>query len=79
MKPQRWTAHDHAKFEQGLEKYGRDWKSIAEYVGNRSATQIYNHAGHHFLCLLRDGKPLPPKVAESGIGFDFSIFTKRRF
>lgn len=40
----RWTDEEHAKFLEGLEKFGRAWTKVAEHVGTRSVMQIRTHA-----------------------------------
>ena len=52
--------------------YGRDWKRCAEYVGSRDARSVTSHAQKHFIKLCLHGKPLPTKVAESGLGYTLS-------
>ena len=41
----RWSAQEHARFVDGLEKYGRrKWIRIAEHVGTRTVIQVRSHA-----------------------------------
>ena len=66
----RWSAQEHARFVDGLEKYGRrKWIRIAEHVGTRDHRAFTSHAQKHFIKLCLQGKPLPKKVAETGEGY----------
>lgn len=50
--PRYWTAAEHQKFLEALEKFHfKDNKSISEYVGTRSATQVRTHAQKYFIKL----------------------------
>ena len=45
----RWSAQEHARFVDGLEKYGRrKWIRIAEHVGTRTVIQVRSHAQKYF-------------------------------
>ena len=57
---------------QALDVHGRDWKAAAAYVGSRDARAFTSHAQKHFIKLCLAGKPLPPKVAETGLGYTLS-------
>ncbi|CAM9642806.1 unnamed protein product [Ectocarpus sp. 13 AM-2016] len=39
----RWTSQEHADFLIGLEKYGKDWKAIADVVRTRTTVQTRTH------------------------------------
>ncbi|CAB1097758.1 unnamed protein product [Ectocarpus sp. CCAP 1310/34] len=39
----RWTSQEHADFLAGLEKYGKDWKAIADVVKTRTTVQTRTH------------------------------------
>ncbi|CAH9138778.1 unnamed protein product [Cuscuta epithymum] len=54
----QWTAGEHKRFLEGLNKYGKgDWKSIArQCVKTRSATQVASHAQKYFIHLDKDVK-----------------------
>ncbi|CAN0366163.1 unnamed protein product, partial [Ectocarpus sp. 12 AP-2014] len=39
----RWTSQEHADFMIGLEKYGKDWKAIADVVRTRTTVQTRTH------------------------------------
>ncbi|CBJ48895.1 hypothetical protein Esi_0057_0066 [Ectocarpus siliculosus] len=39
----RWTSQEHADFLVGLEKYGKDWKAIADVVKTRTTVQTRTH------------------------------------
>merc|ERR1712228_73370 len=63
-------ANEESLFLSGLEKYGRDWKCVAQHVGNdRDAASIRSHAQVHFLKLLKNNEKLPDKVLETGNGY----------
>lgn len=50
--PRYWTPAEHQKFLEALEKFHfKDNKSISEYVGTRSATQVRTHAQKYFIKL----------------------------
>ena len=43
-----WTDEEHHLFLQGLEQYGRKWKTIATLIKSRSAAQVGTHAQGYF-------------------------------
>ena len=60
----RWSAQEHARFVDGLEKYGRrKWIRIAEHVGTRTVIQVRSHAQKYFKKLRRAAQPPPRKVS----------------
>jgi SHAQKYF class myb-like DNA-binding protein len=67
-----WTAEEEAKFLEGLESYGRDWKAIGSFMGSRDHRAVASHAQKHFIKLCLSGQELPKKVAESGLGYTLS-------
>ena len=67
-----WTADEEAKFLEGLETYGRDWKTIGSSMGSRDHRAVASHAQKHFIKLCLSGQELPKKVAESGLGYTLS-------
>ena len=71
-KPRAWTEDEERLFREALEMFGRDWKSCAAHVGTRDSKAFTSHAQKHFIKLCLQGKPLPPKVAESGDGYTLS-------
>ncbi|VFQ91739.1 unnamed protein product [Cuscuta campestris] len=54
----QWSAEEHKRFLEGLNKFGKgDWKSIArQCVKTRSATQVASHAQKYFIHLEKDVK-----------------------
>lgn len=50
----RWTEEEHQKFLEGLKMFGKDWRSIEEYIGSRTCAQIRSHAQKYFNKLNRD-------------------------
>ena len=67
-----WSTHENERFEKSILKHGRDWPAISNDVRTRSRKQVSKKAARYFMALLRDGKPLPPKVEESGTGYTCS-------
>ena len=60
----RWSAQEHARFVDGLEKYGRrKWIRIAEHVGTRTVIQVRSHAQKYFKKLRRAAQPPARKVS----------------
>lgn len=53
----RWTKEEHLRFVEGLKKFGKNWKSIEEYVGTRNGAQVRSHAQKYFNKLGKDGLP----------------------
>ena len=49
----RWTTEEHQLFEDGLRKYGKQWKRIAEEIPTRTVVQIRTHAQKYFLKLAK--------------------------
>jgi SHAQKYF class myb-like DNA-binding protein len=44
----RWTEHEHSVFLEGLEKHGKQWKTIAGMIGTRTVVQVRTHAQKYF-------------------------------
>jgi SHAQKYF class myb-like DNA-binding protein len=44
-----WSAEEHERFMEGVEKYGRKWKEVAEHVNTRTPVQIRSHAQKYFI------------------------------
>ena len=40
----RWSDAEHDLFLVGLDKYGREWKDIADVVRTRTVVQVRTHA-----------------------------------
>ena len=36
----RWTREEHSRFLEAYSLYGKDWKSVAEYVKSRTMIQV---------------------------------------
>jgi len=44
----RWTKEEHQRFIEGVKLFGKNWKSVEEYVGTRTGAQIRSHAQKFF-------------------------------
>ena len=40
----RWTVEEHARFLEGIMRFGKDWKRVHTLVKTRSLTQLRTHA-----------------------------------
>lgn len=49
----RWTEEEHALFLEGLKRYGKVWKKIAEMMQTRTVVQVRTHAQKYFLKLKK--------------------------
>lgn len=60
----RWTTEEHNLFLQGLKKYNKQWKQIAELVKTRTVVQIRTHAQKYFQKMekMKDGKCTKPST-----------------
>ena len=38
-----WTEIEHQKFLEALQKYGKNWKKISEYIGTKDKQKTYFH------------------------------------
>jgi SHAQKYF class myb-like DNA-binding protein len=71
-RPTAWSPEEEQRFLEALELYGRDWRRAAAHVGTRSASNFRSHAQKYFIKLYKEGRPVPPKVAETGAGHTLS-------
>ena len=51
----RWSKEECKRFEEGLKKFGKNWKKVEVYVRTRTGTQIRSHAQKYFLSLKEKG------------------------
>jgi SHAQKYF class myb-like DNA-binding protein len=56
----RWTEEEHMVFLDGLEKHGKQWKTIAGMIGTRTVVQVRTHAQKYFQKMDRKQKPTTP-------------------
>ena len=68
----KWNEEEEKLFVEALHLYGRDYAAGAKHVGTRTKHNFASHAQKYFIKLYIQNKPLPPKVAESGLGFTLS-------
>ena len=66
----RWTKQEHNQFLLGIEKYGKEWKKVAAFVGTRTVMQTRTHAQKFYeklnqVALKATGSPLPSKSTSS--------------
>jgi len=50
----RWTKEEHQKFVEALKLFGKNWKSVEDYIGTRTGAQIRSHAQKFFNRLQRE-------------------------
>jgi len=55
----RWTDTEHSVFLEGLEKHGKQWKTIASMIGTRTVVQVRTHAQKYFQKMERKNNPVP--------------------
>lgn len=76
----RWTEHEHSVFLEGLEKHGKQWKTIAGMIGTRTVVQVRTHAQKYFQKMER--KQIASISSSSSIDstrpLDKVTFTKRK-
>uniref|UniRef100_A0A061RKR3 Transcription factor asg4-like isoform x3 n=1 Tax=Tetraselmis sp. GSL018 TaxID=582737 RepID=A0A061RKR3_9CHLO len=65
-----WSAEEHERFIEAVEKFGRKWKSVAEYVSTRTPVQIRSHAQKYYNKLSREGyqADIPPPRKKKKVG-----------
>mmetsp|Transcript_34533 Transcript_34533/g.62984 ORF Transcript_34533/g.62984 Transcript_34533/m.62984 type:complete len:242 (-) Transcript_34533:567-1292(-) len=49
----RWTPEEHNLFLKALSIHGKNWKTVAQFVGTRSVVQVRTHAQKHFLKMAK--------------------------
>ncbi|GJN35955.1 hypothetical protein PR202_gb24773 [Eleusine coracana subsp. coracana] len=59
---EKWSAEEHEWLLHSLLMFGRDWKTIEQFVGTKTATQIRSHAQKYFIKAQKLGlaAALPP-------------------
>ena len=62
----RWSAQEHGLFLQGLMKYGKGWKKIAEMIQTRNVVQVRTHAQKYFQKLERSKQQQMMMNGENG-------------
>jgi len=49
----RWNAGEHERFIEAIKKFGKDWKSVEQYIETRSGSQIRSHAQKFFNRIIK--------------------------
>jgi SHAQKYF class myb-like DNA-binding protein len=66
----RWTEQEHQVFLEGLQTFGKQWKTIAGMIGTRTVVQVRTHAQKYFQKMERSNGAIdfvvPPKVKPAG-------------
>jgi len=49
----RWNKHEHERFIEAIKKFGKDWKTVEQYIETRSGSQIRSHAQKFFNRIIK--------------------------
>ena len=49
----RWHKTEHDRFIDAIKKFGKDWKSVEQYIETRSGSQIRSHAQKFFNRIIK--------------------------
>lgn len=49
----RWHKSEHDRFIEAIKKFGKDWKSVEQYIETRSGSQIRSHAQKFFNRIIK--------------------------
>lgn len=49
----RWHKTEHDRFIEAIKKFGKDWKSVEQYIETRSGSQIRSHAQKFFNRIIK--------------------------
>jgi SHAQKYF class myb-like DNA-binding protein len=61
----RWSDHEHRVFLDGLNHYGKQWKTIATMIGTRTVVQVRTHAQKYFQKMERSSGSSDESVTRS--------------
>jgi SHAQKYF class myb-like DNA-binding protein len=61
----RWSDHEHQVFLDGLNHYGKQWKTIATMIGTRTVVQVRTHAQKYFQKMERSSGSSDESVTRS--------------
>jgi len=59
-----WTPSENDKFVEGLEKYGKNWARISQFVGTRTPAQAKSRFQKLSIRLHKETKGLLPKTLD---------------
>ncbi|KAL7574868.1 hypothetical protein ACA910_010702 [Epithemia clementina (nom. ined.)] len=60
----RWSEAEHKIFLEGLEQYGKQWKTISTMIGTRTVVQVRTHAQKFFQKMERKNKTKASSVPD---------------
>lgn len=49
----RWNKQEHERFIDAIKKFGKDWKTVEQYIETRSGSQIRSHAQKFFNRIIK--------------------------
>ena len=64
----RWSESEHQIFLRGLERHGKQWKTIATMIGSRTVVQVRTHAQKYFQKMERKNKDQAAGGSSSSAG-----------
>lgn len=61
----RWSDQEHNLFLEGLQTYGKQWKTISNLIGTRTVVQVRTHAQKYFQKLERKNNKIKTPPSET--------------
>lgn len=71
----RWTKEEHDLFLEGISRYGKEWKKIANLISTRTVVQVRTHAQKYFQRLSKLGSSTPKEAPAKSVkrSYDGSV------